>query len=839
MRNIFFLLIVRHWMGNPWQLILGVLGVALGVGIVLAIDLTNASALRGFEISSQSIVNGYSHQIIGGSAGIDENLYRRLRTEFGLHRLLPIIEGDVTAADGRYYRLIGIDPVAMMGVDAPEGGAPYSGSLLRLVAEPETAFIADTAMKQLSPETPGKITMNVDGRHRTLTIIGVLPAHGNLQGQVLQAGLLTDIATAQDLLGMQGRLSRIDLTLNDGEIERVRNILDQSEKLQTSETPLRVMAQMTRAFRINLTALSLLALVIGAFLIYNTMTISVLQRREQFAILRIMGTDDGELFVLIICEALVLAAAGILAGYVLGIGLSQLLIRLSARTLTDLYFVSAVQHLYLNGWSFIKATALGLAGVTLATYLPARDAIITVPVLTHSRAYIEDQARSHQGRLFCYSAISAVIAVLILQLTDRSIIAGFTALFFIIISFALVSPLLLLLVIKILKPALEFLTGLLGSLAARGVHASLSRTRIAVTALAVAISATIGVSIMIGSFRHSVEVWLLNYLKADVYISPSSQWGDHAIGDALLKQLRAMSGVKKITTVFFRDVWKNGTPARVRVVDIDQQVFASYPFKHKSLYRSWHTFNGADGVLISEPYAYHNKLHEGDEITLNTAVGKHRFQVVGMYVDYGSDQGIITMHRDTYSKYWSVTPPTSAALYLNRSVNAGVLAETLNTALLRGSAYHARANRELREQSMNIFDRTFSITQVLRILTIIIAVIGIFGALMSIQLERNREFAVLRANGLTPWGVRQLILAEGGLMGLAAGIIALPLGILLAAVLIYVINRRSFGWSMDFLLEPRYLVSAVLLGLVAGVVAGVYPAWCMGKVLPAAALRNE
>lgn len=839
MRNILYLLIMRRWMRSPWQLILGVLGVSLGVGVVLAIDLTNASALRSFEISGQSIVNGYSHQIIGGTSGLDESLYRNLRTALGLHKILPIVEGDVTVSDGGYYRLIGIDPVSMMGADAPGAAGRYSDSLFRLIAEPDTVFMADSVVRQLKPDATGRITVFSNGRRRTLNLIGVMPARGNLQGQLLQSGLLTDIATAQELLGMQGRLSRIDLTLSATEIEQVNSVLDRSQQLILSETPVHAMAQMTRAFRINLTALSLLALVIGAFLIYNTMTISVLQRREQFAVLRILGTDQDEILYLVISEALVVALLGILSGYALGIGLSQILIRLASRTMIDLYFVSEVQHLYVNGWSFIRATALGLGGVLAAAYLPARDAMTTVPLLTRSRSRLEQQARSGQGRLFMYSIASAGFAVMILLVTDRNIIAGFAALFFIIISFALASPLLLILIVRIFKPVLERLIGLPGLIAARGVLASLSRTRVAVVALAVAISATIGVSIMIGSFRHSVETWLLNYLKADVYISATARGGDFPIGDAMLQQLRSLPGVENTTTACYRNIRNQDKAARIRVVDIDKQVFTAYPFKHDVSPGQWLKFSNAAGVLISEPYAYHNRVQEGDYLTLTTDAGVHRFQVIGIYVDYGSDQGVITMHRDIYSKYWQDAPVTSVALYIGTSFNAETLAQMLNTGLLRGSDLHARANRALRDQSMRIFDRTFSITQVLRILTVICAVIGIFGALMSIQLERSREFAVLRANGLTPAGLRQLILSEAGLMGVAAGMIALPLGILLAAVLIYVINRRSFGWTMDFILEPRYLVSAVLLGLIAGVLAGVYPAWRMGEVRPATALRDE
>ena len=832
-------LLIRRLTGHPWQLFLGVLGIALGVGIVLAIDLTNASALRAFEISSKSMLSGFTHEIISDSSGIDESLYRDLRTRLGLHKLLPIVEGEVTGSNHETYRLFGIDPISMMGSDVPGLSGTHSNSMLRLLTEPDSAFITESTRAKLNLNAPGRFTVYFNGRRQTLNIIGILPDRGGIPGQLLQSSFLSDIATAQDLLGMQGKLSRIDLNLEGSQIEQVKGMLHQPQQLIRSETPVHAIDRMTRAFHINLTALSLLALVIGAFLIYNTMTISVLQRREQFAILKVMGTDHVEIFLLVMAEALILAALGILSGYGLGIGLSKFLIKLSSRTLTDLYFIHEVQHLYINGWSLIKATALGLGGVLVAAYIPARDAMTTVPMLVHSRSVLEARARSVHGSLFKYSLASASIALLILVFTDRSIIAGFIALFFIIIAFALASPLLLVVLVRWFKPVLEPLMGLLGSIAARGVLASLSRTQIAVTALAVSISATIGVSIMIGSFRHSVEIWLANYLKADVYISPVVRGGEYGVDDALLMKIRSLTGIKKVTTTYYRNIWQDEQPIRLRVVDIDRQVLAGYPFKKDGTSDRWSEFSSGDGVVISEPYAWHHGLKTGDYIKLITAAGARRFQVEGIYVDYGSDQGVITMHRDIYTRYWGDAGVSSVSIYTDKSLNAGELAQRLNMGLLEGTNLHARANRDLRSLSMKIFDRTFSITQVLRILTVIIAVIGILGALMSIQLERNREFAILRANGLTPGGLRQLVLAESGLMGVCAGLIAVPLGIVLAAVLIFIINRRSFGWSMEFLLEPGYLAGAVLLGLFAGVLAGLYPAWRVAGVQPVAALRDE
>ena len=197
------------------------------------------------------------------------------------------------------------------------------------------------------------------------------------------------------------------------------------------------------------------------------------------------------------------------------------------------------------------------------------------------------------------------------------------------------------------------------------------------------------------------------------------------------------------------------------------------------------------------------------------------------------------MHTRTGTRHWDDDSAMSLMVSLQRGADARRIAKSFNAGLLAGSGLQARSNRSLRQQSMAIFDRTFAITEVLRLLTILIATTGILAALMAIQLERGREFAVLRANGLTPGGLGGLVLTESGLMGLISGVLAIPLGLVMAVVLIDVINRRSFGWSMELLLEPRYLAGALLLGLLAGLLAGVYPAWRMARIAPASALRDE
>lgn len=242
---------------------------------------------------------------------------------------------------------------------------------------------------------------------------------------------------------------------------------------------------------------------------------------------------------------------------------------------------------------------------------------------------------------------------------------------------------------------------------------------------------------------------------------------------------------------------------------------------------------------MSEAFAYHRGLSVGDSMSLPTRSGTGRFEVAAVFRDYGSDQGTVVMHRRHYERHWDDPVVDSVALYLRPDADSQALLAHLEPGMLKQSGLQARSNRALRELSLAIFDRTFAITGVLRLLTVIIAVVAIVSALAAIQLERAREFAMLRATGVTRRGLAGLLMGEGALMGLAAGILSLPLGLMMSMVLISVINRRSFGWTIDMALSPEHFLTALLLSVAAGLVAAVYPALRMTSALTAEGLRHE
>lgn len=828
-------LAIRFIRRHPWHTGLSVVGIALGIAVVLAIDITNESARRAFHLTNDAIAGGSTHYIHGGPQGVAESLYTELRIAHGMTHISPVVSGYVSFKDERFL-LLGMDPFS--GSGGMRTDPAHSGpDPVQLLKTPNGALILASTAERLDLVVPTSVTVRISGVDYPLQLIDTLAPSNELHRHGLRNVLVTDIATAQVVLGMVGRLTRIDVSTDDS--EEVGRRLPNPLRIVANESRSHAMQQMTRAFHLNLTALSLLALVIGAFLIYNTMTLSVLQRREYFSVLRVLGMTPRQLFTDIIIEALILAAAGFVVGTVLGIWLSTLLIQLASATINDLYFAVRVQSITVPLTSLFKAGALAVMATVAASWHPAWEAMRANPMLNSLRSQVEAEARQRSSGLMLAGIGLWGAAGVILLISDTSITAGFVALFCLIIGFAVMTPLILSKVLAMLHPVLEKYLGTLGRIAGRGVLASLSRTQIAVAALAIAVSAVIGVSVMISSFRVSVEQWLYNFLRADIYIAQQLSHQASGVDRQLIASIAARPQVKAVSTGRWIELQSDTGPIQLFAVDLDRYGFENFQLADGDSDQAWPTFTATDAVIVSEPYAYHNRIETGDSINLPADDGDGRFKVVGIFYDYGSDRGVVAMHRTTYDRHWKDPVISSFALYLHEGVDVEGFVDELNRDELVQQILRVRSNHTLRDKSLEIFDRTFVITDVLRLLAICIAVVGILSALMAIQLERAKEFAVLRAIGLSPRQLWGLVTTESGLMGLVAGVIACPLGLAMSWVLIFIINRRSFGWSMDFYFHPGPWLTALVLSMVAAVIAGLYPAARMSKAPPAESLRYE
>lgn len=836
--------ILRH----PWQMLLCVLGVALGVAVVVAIDLANASARRAFQLASDTVAGQATHYILGGPTGLPETVYADLRRRFPALAAAPVVEGYVTAPalGPGVYQLFGIDPFA----EAPF--RPYLASdgtvdLAALLIDPGAALLARANVERAGLQLGDRLSIQIGARPADLQIVGVLEPADELSQRALSGMIVVDIASAQELLQNTGRLSRIDLIVPETfDLASLSTLLPAGATVQPVSARAGALQQMTAAFELNLMALSLLALIVGMFLIYNTMTFSVVQRRTLLGTLRCVGVSRGQLAGLVLAEALIISLFGVASGLVLGIVLGRGLVGLVTQTINDLYFVVTVRDLSIEPLVLFKGAALGVIATLLATLAPALEAMYTPPRTVLRRSSIEDRIRWATPRLagggVFLLALGGVLLMLPVQAGAPGLYVAFGGLFAIVIGAALLTPLALVWLMRLLQPGLGSVLGLLGRMAARDVVASLSRTAVAVAALMVAVSVTIGVGIMIGSFRQTVINWLEQSLVADIYLSPPSNVAnriDTTLDPTLAVVLATLPEVESITT--FRSVQIDLPIGPTTLVAIDgatEQGRRALRFQQGGDAATWMAWEQG-AVFISEPLAFRTGLGVGDTLTVRTDRGLRALPIAGVYYDYTSDRGVVRINATTYRQLWDDPTISSLAIYVRDGYDVDAVIERVRTISAAYGAVLVNSSRALREGTLIVFDRTFAITSVLQLLATIVAFIGILSALMALQLERARELGVLRATGLTPGQLWGAVLSQTGLMGLAAGLLAAPLGLVLALVLTYVINKRSFGWTLELVIDPALFGQALIVAVSAALLAGLWPALRMSRISPALAMRDE
>jgi len=840
---------LRYLLRHQAVLLLSVIGVALGVAVVIAIDLANASALRAFLLSNEALSGKVTHQIVGNAPGVPEQVYVKLRRSLAERNSAPVVEGTLRvrpahpAGPAQAFTLLGLDLFAEAPFRDLTRARRVDGDLARLLVVPGAVALSVDVAQRLGVQLGDALQAQVDTTQVELPVVALLYPQSELERQGLGQTIVTDLASAQELLGRQGFLSRIDLRLADAsQAQRVSELLPPGLRVVAAQQRSYAMVQMTQAFRINLTALSLLALVVGMFLIYNTMTFSVVQRRALLGTLRVIGVTRRQVYWQILVESLVLGALGTTVGLALGIGLGQGLVRLVARTINDLYFTVQVTGFTLTGASLVKGVALGLGASVVSALAPALEAARTPPRVVMLGSILEARVSRAIPYVSALGVLFLAGGTLVLWLGGINLVVGFVALFALILGFALLTPLLTVILVRLLQPLMGVMLGLMGRMAVRGIRTTLSRTGVAIAALAVAIAATVGVAIMVQSFRLAVDQWLANYLRADVFISRSGADSDfeHRTLDPRLAQAFAhLDGVRFVSSGRRVDLVVPQGIVQLFALNIPRDSFSAFRLKEGDPAAVEAAFYERNAVIVSEPFSQRHGVGVGDRISLPTDAGAREFAVAGVYFDYGSDQGYVTMYRPTYDRYWNDRGVTSMGLYAEPATDAMQLEQAARRVAAPIQDVQVYSNRALRQESLAIFDRTFMVTNVVRMLAILVAFVGVLSALMAIQMERAREMAMLRATGLTPRQLWGLVLSETATIGLIAGIIALPLGVALSLGLILVINELSFGWSMPIHVDASILWQALGLAVVAALVAGIYPAKRMAATSPALALRQD
>src|SRR5213082_1582689 len=389
---------VRHLLRHPAQLALALIGLTLGVGTIVAVDVATASSQRAFELSLQAVNGAATHQITGGPRGIDERLYAQLRTQAAAGvplRFAPLVTGYVTVGE-RTMQLVGVDPFAAVELadEGRVGAAPAPATdgvegLRRWFTDPGAVVLSAATAQQLGLAVNSRFDVTVGGVRQRATLIGRITD----AGAGFDAALFTDIAQAQEWLGAAGRLSRIDVRFAGGApgaaLAWLRAHLPADLELHATRAQARETFAMTDAFTTNLKAMSLLALLVGAFLIYGAVSFAVLQRRPIMAVLRALGATRGQVLALVLAEAAALGIVGAVCGVLLGLVMGRGLVGLVSQTINDLYFVVAVREMSVPAVSLVAAAGGGVLTALAAALLPALEVAASAPQLGLSRSVLE------------------------------------------------------------------------------------------------------------------------------------------------------------------------------------------------------------------------------------------------------------------------------------------------------------------------------------------------------------------------------------------------------------------------------------------------------------------
>jgi putative ABC transport system permease protein len=855
----------RHLLRHPAQLGLTLVALAAGVATIVAVNIATASSRRAFELSLRA-VNGPATQIIaGGPRGIAETIYVRLFTgsltpagagsrapgnppSGGPQPVYaPVVAGYITVR-GRVMQLIGVDPFASVALQGPQDDLPPAtvgdgtlAALRRWFMQPGAVVLAAETARQLRLRVGEPLTVIIGGVRHSARLIGLLRAHRPGDATLM----LTDIAQAQEWLGMRGRLSRIDVRMPRGAAGRaalavLRRALPPGLRIERAAGELRQTLDMTSAFSTNLTAMSLLALLVSALLIYGTVSFTVVQRRRSIAILRALGATRGAILTIVLAEAAALGAAGAGLGVLLGLAVGHGLVRLVAQTVNDLYYVVTVEQTTLPAGTILEALCAGLGTALLASLLPALEVAASDPQLGLRRSVLERRAALIARRLSWLSLAFALLACALILGSRRSVFAGFSALFLLLASVAALTPSVLRALARLIARAIAGISSV-GRLALEDVAASLSRTGVAVAALGMAIAAMIGVSIMVESFRVSLRQWLVQTMRADIYVAapgPGAGRPERRIDPAVLAALLATRGIKDHSASRSVIVRSSRGDVALDALHLAPGSYAGIELTAGDTQTVWRAY-AQGALLLSDSLAWRLNLRPGERLSLITASGPREFPIAGIYHEYGGGGGSAMMSLGIYRRLWHDDAITAVGLYLARGAASAAEIPRLEAAAGGRQALLIRSNSDIRAMSLEIFDRTFIITRVLYWLAAAIAAVGLVSALLAWELDRTRELSVLRALGLTPRGTAVLVEAQTLFMGSAALLAAIPAGLIIGVVLTKIIDRRAFGWHIEMHLRSAQLLNALALALAAALVAGLYPAWRAARGPIAAEMREE
>jgi putative ABC transport system permease protein len=813
-------LLAGEWRMHPVRALVAIGAIALGVALGFAIHLINAAAFNEFTAAVKSVSGVSDLQVRGVQPSMEEALFPRLAQRDGVALASPVLEVDAALPQRQgTLKILGLDVFRAAAIAPDLVGLPQAGRAFDTLMD-DTIFLSPAAMSWLNVKAGDPLTLRAGTRDITLRVAG-----GLVRARSGQRIAVMDIAAAQWRFDRLGKLSRLELKLEPGvdrEAFRAGLQRDLGAALLVTETEDQEARSnnMSRAYRVNLNVLALVALFTGAFLVFSTQALSVIRRRQQFALLRVLGSSRRQVLAQVLAEGALLGVAGSLLGLLLGYALAALALRAFGGDLGGGYFPGVQPSVRFQPLAALVFFLAGSGIAILGSASPAWEAARARPAPA-LKAGSEDVALARLARPW-----PAIICLLLgAALTRLPPVHGLPIFGYLAVALLLIGGIALMprFAAWVFGAAagLRAGSGAVGTLAMARLANAPNQASIALGGVLSSFALMVAMAIMVASFRVSVDDWLRHILAADLYLRSPAAADAGGLGPEQQRRIAALPGVLRAD--FQRVTQLALDPAQPSVALIARPIDAADPGRTLPLTGASVEAGNARPVWISEAMVDLYGYRVGNTITLPMSGSPQPLLVAGVWRDYARQSGAIQIRLSDYQALTGDTTVNDAALWLAPGARVADVAAAVR-ALPFGAALELAEPGEIRALSLKIFDRSFAITYLLEAVAIIIGLFGIAATFSAQTMARAREFGMLRHIGVTRRQVLGMLATEGALLTAAGIAVGFLLGWCISLILVFIVNPQSFHWTMQLhmpwatlaTVAAALLASAAATALVAG-----------------------
>lgn len=808
------LLILRNIKREKFMTSLAVIGVALGIGLFVGVKTASDRAIYSFESNIKVLQSKVNYEVSDAS-GIDfaENIYKDVlyieEKSFPTIKVKGLLKNKKETVD-----INGVDIVKSLQF-FNLGDEPLFG-LQGFIKDINAVIVSKKFADRHALNKNDKFTVSVYDKEYSLKIFDVI----NIELPAFDR-VIMDIGNFQEYFGKHGHLSSIDLVTNERKAGEIREILPPNLLIEKKTDLIRDQKSVIASFRYNLQFVSLIAILVGMFLLYNTIFIFVVKRRIEIGILRSIGCNKGNIVMLFTVYGILLGLVGSFLGILLGQAIAYFSVIAVQKTVSAMYSAISISDYIITPLCALKSLMLGFFISLVASVIPSFEASKIMPYETSREGSFEGRYRKHL-KFFALAGLFFICGGALLSYIEyRSIPFTFPYLSYggillIIFGYTCFSPFQLILILNLIGKPMEKIFKSIAKVTAGDVQGSVYRFSIALMSVAITSALIVALLTLIFSFRISLKKWIENTINADVYIKPlscTSNYCFHPLSDDLItsiEHLPEVAGVdryrvlqvqvfgKKIITGF-------GNTGLLRRLSGARSLNAAYMDRSRAL-------ETGRKVAVSTYLGMKYDLQKGNTIELQTPVGKQPFVVTDIFSSYSTTSGFIYLDRKWLREYWGRDDATQISIYLKSGVDAMAFIQRLNRKFSDTYSVDIMNNQQLRQKILTIFDRSFSITYAIELIAILVSLIGVINTLLILVFEKRREISILRYLGMSWKQIRDNFTMSAGIIGISGIILGLTLGYMMSMIFIHVINKISFGWEIEFRV-PLFYLSLVTVGL--------------------------